>query len=357
MQPAHAPLSRETRVWVLLDEIFGHRNQSLGVAEALGLPFETRDIAYSGLSRLPNALRGASLLGVAPRAREGLRAPWPDLVIAAGRRLAPLARFIKRQGGGRPFLVQIMYPGHGAGEFDLIAAPRHDECRPRANLIETTGAPNRVSAAKLADEAKRWRDRFKDLPGPHIALLVGGATRQRAFDAELAAELGRQGSALARAAGGTLLVSTSRRTGRRATQALASAIDVPAHIHRWEEGGENPYYGFLGLSDAVIVTGDSMSMCSEACATGRPVYIFAPPGIVKPAFARLHQELFSLGMARPLGESFEQWTYPPLYAATAIAGEIRRRLGLAQAGAPASNALPPAPARPPEDEVQKKHDK
>ncbi len=334
MQPAHAPLSSEPSIWVLLDEIFGHRNQSLGVAEALGVPFATKDVAYSGLSRLPNALRGASLLGVTARAREGLKPPWPDIVVAAGRRLAPLARFIKRKSGGRAFLVQMMHPGHGAGEFDLIAVPRHDECRPRANLIETTGAPNRVSAAKLADEAKRWRHRFTDLPESRIALLVGGATRQRAFDAGLAAELGRRASDVARTAGAALLVSTSRRTGHRATEALASAIDAPAHIHRWEDGGDNPYYGYLGLSDAAIVTGDSISMCSEACATGKPVYIFAPPEIIKPAFARLHQELFGLGMARPLGESFEQWTYPPLSAAAEIADEIRRRLGLPRAGAP-----------------------
>ncbi len=88
-----------------------------------------------------------------------------------------------------------------------------------------------------------------------------------------------------------------------------------------------------------------MSMCSEACATGKPVYIFAPPGIVKPAFARLHRELFGLGMARPLGEAFAQWSYPPLNAAAEIAAEVRKRLGLAPAGAPAHAAanLKPEP--------------
>ncbi|MCZ6482102.1 MAG: mitochondrial fission ELM1 family protein [Alphaproteobacteria bacterium] len=318
----------EPRIWVLVDGISGHESQSLGVAEALGLPFETRKIAHAGLAGQANALGLAALGGLTPEAKAGLKPPWPEIVIAAGRRLAPVARAIKRKCAGAAKLVQIMDPGRGFGAFDLVAAPRHDGCRARDNLIETTGAPNRVTAAKLSAGAQSWRAKCEDIPKPFIALLLGGSTRRRPFGPALAAELGGKASVLAGGAGGSLLVLTSRRTEADAIEALAGAIDVAAHIHRFGQGRENPYYGFLGLADAIIVTGDSMSMCSEACTTGKPVYIFAPPAIVKPAFARLHQELFDLSMARPLGEAFEAWTYPRLDAASEIAAEIRKRFGL-----------------------------
>jgi hypothetical protein len=40
------------------------------------------------------------------------------------------------------------------------------------------------------------------------------------------------------------------------------------------KGEENPYYGYLALADQFIVTGDSVSMMTEATATGRPVAIY-----------------------------------------------------------------------------------
>ena len=316
------------RMWVLVDGISGHESQSLGVAEALGLPFETRKITYAGFAGHANTLGFAVLGGLTPEAKEGLKPPWPEIVIAAGRRLAPVARAIKRNCAGAAKLVQIMDPGRGFGAFDLVAVPRHDRCRARDNLIETTGAPNRVTVAKLSDGAERWRAKCAELPKPLIALLLGGSTRRRPFGPDLAAELAGQASVLAGGAGGSLLVLTSRRTEEAAIEVLAGAIDVPAQIHRFGQGRENPYFGFLGLADAIIVTGDSMSMCSEACTTGKPVYIFAPAAIVKPAFARLHRELFDLSMARPLGGTFEAWTYPRLDAASEIAAEIRKRFGL-----------------------------
>ena len=56
---------------------------------------------------------------------------------------------------------------------------------------------------------------------------------------------------------------------------LERGITVPAHLYRWTKGdNDNPYFAFLGLADAVVVTGDSMSMLAEACATRKPVYIF-----------------------------------------------------------------------------------
>lgn len=325
-------------LWVLTDDVVGHANQSIGVAEALGVPFDTRNLRYRPLAVLPGALGPRSLVGLDAVSRNSLMPPWPELVIATGRRLGAVARWLKRRArvdGQRTRLVQIMDPVQGRDEFDLIAVPRHDASTHRANLIETTGAPSRVTRARLAVEGERWRERLAGLPAPRIALLVGGATRRRGFSPALAAELGRLASDLARGVGGSLMITTSRRTGEAAADALTGAVTVPCYVHRWSAAGAeadvgNPYFGFLGLCDAAIVTGESVSMCSEACATGKPVYIYAPPAIIKPAFARLHEELYRLGMARPLEEGiagdFTQRRYVPLSAAAQLAAEIRRRL-------------------------------
>ncbi|CAA7611347.1 mitochondrial fission ELM1 family protein [Magnetospirillum sp. UT-4] len=315
------------RVWVLADDRAGNVAQCLGVAEALGRPFAVKAVRYGRLGGLPNPLRGASLLGVTAETGAALAPPWPDLVIAAGRRTAPVARWIKRQCGAR--LVQVMDPGPGGrDEFDLICVPNHDGAPPRgANVMAVTGAPHRVTAARLAAEAEVWRPRFAHLPRPWLALVVGGATRKRPFPPEMAAELGRRAAALAE--GGSLLVTTSRRTGADSEEALLAVLPEPRFVHRWGAGGDNPYFGFLALADAVVVTGDSVSMACEACAAPAPLYLFAPPGWAADKHARLHAELYALGLARPLeeGTRLQAWTHPPLNAAGAIAAEIIRRWG------------------------------
>ncbi|MDO8606499.1 MAG: mitochondrial fission ELM1 family protein [Phaeospirillum sp.] len=316
------------RVWVLADDRVGNVSQCLGVAEALGLAYEVKTIRYNRLGALPNVLRGAGLLGVAGECRAGLVPPWPDLVIAAGRRTAPVARWIKRRSGA--FLAQIMDPGFpGRDDFDLIASPAHDRTAPGRNISEIVGAPHRVTPRRLEAEAALWRPRFAHLPRPWVAVIVGGATRRKPFPTEMARALGERVAELAAASGGSVLLTTSRRTGAAQEQALAAALPEPRWLHLFGQGGDNPYFAFLALADAIVVTGDSVSMCCEACAAPAPVFIWAPEGWVAAKHARLHARLFELGVAKPLtgAASFEGWPRPRLDAAGDIARAIRERMG------------------------------
>lgn len=315
-------------VWALTDDRPGNNVQVLGVAEALNWPVDEKAIRYTAWARLPNVIRGATLAGLTDASREALTGPWPDVVIAAGRRSAPVARWIKRQSQGRTKLVQIMFPGRaGAQDFDVIAVPDHDAKRGVAkwkNVVSITGAPNLITSDLLKKESDLWRDRFGSLPRPYIAVVVGGATRRRAFSQVRAFDLGLQVAALAKSTGGSVLLTTSRRTGRGAEAALTQVVPEPRALFLWGEEGENPYLGFLAIADAIVVTGDSVTMCAEACATETPVYIYAPPHSMSAKHERLHQRLYDLGYARPLGETLETWSHPPLNPSHDIAEAVRR---------------------------------
>jgi mitochondrial fission protein ELM1 len=277
------------------------------------------------MGRLPNAIKGASLTGLTPESSDSLIEPWPNIIIAAGRRSAPVARMIKRCCGA--FLVQIMHPGNaGVDEIDLIVSPRHDRLAPAANIFEIIGAAHRVTPTRLATDYKVWHSRFANLPRPFIAVIVGGSTRRRKFTEAMGTELGLMCNAMANTSGGSLLVTTSRRTEKGQIEALLKTLTVPRIIHTWDNKDENPYFGYLAVADALVVTGDSVSMCSEACATKNPVYIFAPPMLITAKHARLHEELYARGYARPLDGSHSAWKHPHLDQAADIAGEIHRRL-------------------------------
>jgi mitochondrial fission protein ELM1 len=312
----------------LADERRGTANQALGVAEALGLPFEVKDIRHGALARLPNILLGASRVGLSAMSAAALTAPWPDLVIAAGRRAGAAARWIKRRSKGKARLVQIMYPGVvGAGAFDLIAAPRHDRVS-GPNVIEIDGAPHGVSETVLDLARERWLPRFAGFSQPIVGLILGGATLRRPFDAAAGHTLGVQVAMAVKAADGSLVVTSSPRTGDAIDGVLAgigaAGID-PAFVYRWGENGENPYLGFLATCDALVVTGDSVSMLCEACAGTSAVYLYAPLDFVTEKHARLHRDLIAGGYVRSFEGRIESWTHPRLNAAGIVAAEVKRR--------------------------------
>ena len=63
---------------------------------------------------------------------------------------------------------------------------------------------------------------------------------------------------------------------------------------------QNPYFAVLQSADFIVATGDSISMCSEICCLGKPVYIFNPPEICSSKHLKFHQDLFDQGFARKL---------------------------------------------------------
>ena len=112
-------------------------------------------------------------------------------------------------------------------------------------------------------------------PRPDITVFVGGNSGPYLFDRRSASDLARLAQEMAIETGGSLLVTTSARTQREAYDALTSELTRPSKLHFWTKDSiENPFFGFLGLADRVIVTGDSVSMMTEACFTGKPVYLY-----------------------------------------------------------------------------------
>jgi hypothetical protein len=159
--------------------------------------------------------------------------------------------------------------------YDLVVTTPQYRVPPAGNVLEIDLPLHRVSRDKVAAEAARWAPRLADLPKPWIAVLLGGAIDRYTFDARAATRIALEAGALAKTSGGSLLICGSYRTPPRALAVIAESVTVPARIFDWQAAkADNPYLGFLGLADAIVVTGDSMTMLAEACATGKPVHIF-----------------------------------------------------------------------------------
>ncbi|MBL8667071.1 MAG: mitochondrial fission ELM1 family protein [Rhodospirillales bacterium] len=263
------------RVWVLTGNKAGDNSQVLALAEALGWPFEIKRFVHTRFEIVPNMLLRTTVAGIDREQSSPLEAPWPDLVISAGRRNEPIARWIKKQAPEHVRLVHVGRPWSRLHHFDLIVTTPQYRLPVRPNVLHNQTPLHRVTKERLAREAARWRDRLADLPQPHIAVVVGGSSGPYSFCTRAAERLARQASDFAKQIGGSLLITTSARTPAAAIDVMEQTIDVPAHFFRWEPNArDNPYFAFLGLAEQIIVTGDSMSMLAEACATRKPVHIF-----------------------------------------------------------------------------------
>ena len=271
-----APGGAVPRVWVLSSPRAGERSQLLALAEALGLPVRGQADRASPPRRARRPARRRDAWSAStwssPTSLEG---PWPDLVLLAHQSNENVARWIRRQSGGRTRLVLIGRPWAPVEAFDLVVTTPQYELPEAANVLHNPLPLHQVAPERLAAAAAKWQPRLAHLPRPFVTVLVGGSSGPYVFDAAAAERLGREVSALARGLGGSVLVTTSARTPAAAVDALFAAIDAPACLHRWAPGdSQNPYFGFMALADRIVVTADSISMIAEACATGRPVQMF-----------------------------------------------------------------------------------
>ncbi|MGQ0663296.1 MAG: mitochondrial fission ELM1 family protein [Pseudomonadota bacterium] len=312
--------------WIVTAGHAGLESQCRGLAEALGLDAALKRVRARAPWRwLPSRLWPWPFAAQAPDG-DRLGPPWPDLVISCGHVGATLALAIKRASGGRTRAVHIQHPKMNPKHFDLAIIPRHDRLR-GDNVIVSQAAIHPVTPVKLAEAARRWAPALAHLPRPLIAVLIGGSNGRHVLRRDTMTGIADRLAELARGHGAGLGVTPSRRTGP-ANQAILRVrlAGVPSFV--WDGNGANPYLGLLALADAIVVTEDSVSMTSEACATGKPVYVIRLPGGSR-RLRRFQAELAAAGMTRPFDGRLETWSYAPPDDTARAAAELRRRFGWA----------------------------
>ena len=306
---------RPRQALVLGNGAAGAENQAIALAKATGLPHRlVRSVPSPAAMRLPLRAQLAvqSVLGCDSLGLRGAEPPFPALAVSCGRGSVPASVDLRARSGRRTLTVHVQRPLCDESAFDLVVAPRHDylgDSAP-ANVLLTEGALHAFDAAALDAARATWANELEPFPRPRLALLFGGPTTRRWWQRQAAptptpasaTALVRSAEAATAAAGGSLLATVSRRTPVDVRDALGAAVEaarargLPAWL--WGGEGANPYAGFLACADHLLVTADSVSMVSEACATGAPVYIAAPDEC-RGRIAAFHRRLTELGRTMP----------------------------------------------------------
>ncbi len=268
-------MKKKKFVWAIFDYREGNRNQLLGVLSELKLPYKIIEVNYNIFSIMPNFL--IQLFNGSIHIKECMKKiicnPYPDLIISCGRRTAPLSLKIYKRLKIKPILIHLMVPRYTFLKkyFNIIFTPQHDETKDNVNIFKTLGSPNNIKI-KINEQISQNKSKIFT-----ITLLLGGDHARYKLSE-------RKIKFLLRSIEDTiefdfsLLITTSRRTNKGVIEYLnhkaKSEFSFIKEIYHPTKKSKNLLNKFLQICDEIVVTGDSMSMISEACSIKKPVRIF-----------------------------------------------------------------------------------
>ena len=311
--------------FAISDGAAGNERQVGALADAMGLPARRFRLALPPpWSWLAPRLELGAWRALPKDLRDAAEAAPPGAIAIGCGRAAALATALLRRRGC--YAIQILDPRAAPGRWDVVIAPRHDGLA-AANAIATVGALNDISPARLVAAAQGFAA-LCETPSPRTAVLIGGSNRAQRIDRAYLGLLLERLEAVR--GGGAFLITCSRRTDPAVLPALSAfAARHGAVLWRDERDGANPYHAFLALADRVVATPDSVNLLSEAAASGKPAYTFAPAP-VRGKLARFHEALRAGDHVRPLERFDPAWGGTPLRETGAVAREAWSRYRAAQ---------------------------
>ena len=281
-------------IWIISEGSPGHVSQSVGLADALAaqVPVTIRQLECrprrGGIVRtfirriwMGKPARPLPDLVVRQWLRfERLPAvePHPDLIIASGGKSVFAARTLATKyqvpliflGERKPYPPDWFHTTFTPSAFDTAA-----------NDIRMDVIPTKITPANVRQAAEDWADRPT---GPLWALLIGGASRSHNYQNGDWERLAEGMTELARREGIRWLVTTSRRSGIELENRLRGLLppDIVADAVWWCRQPEKKLTAYLGAAEKIWVTQDSVSMVTEAVATGKPAIVIYPVDVEFP---------------------------------------------------------------------------
>ncbi len=301
-------------------------NQAVGLATSSGFDFEVKKIILKKFYKFLTGDIAAKLGGlhVLHENSDKLSPPFPDIIIACGRRsiaaaLAVKSHALKQKKPHKIFLVYIHNPRIAFHHFDMVIPSYHDTVF-GDNVYPTGPSLHRVTAQTLKDATQKFS--FPELSRPLLSVFIGGNRRSHRMEQSVADAAGKQLKQLSKKYG--IALSFSRRTPASASKAFLHHLQHQKNVYIWDEASENPYFGMLAQADAILVSAESVSMISEAIFTGKPVYLLQLPGKSR-RFDRFHQWLYDNDYCRPFRGKIETNWGKSIDDTTRIAAILREQ--------------------------------
>ena len=208
-----------------------------------------------------------------------------DMVVSAGSLPAVVNMAIASQDDAKS--VAVMRPGIlPMNRFDIVIMPEHDKPPTLANVLVTVGSLNAVSTESIKSDFENLASLRPNLNEEvksgklKIGVLMGGHSKNYKLTADISSFLCGQLKKALYDLDGHLFLTTSRRTPMDVTKVLKNCFKndprTKLFVVATEDNPPGTVGGIFYLCDIVIVSGESISMVSEALASGKHVIVFEP---------------------------------------------------------------------------------
>lgn len=321
-------------ILVLTDDRASNTKQSLSLAKAISentekiSKIDIVEVKFRILSKLPNVI---NIFPFTFKYKIDKRKKY-DLIISCGRKLANLSLRLKQKWEKNETKnICILNPNYPLKYFDIIVLPFHDKIQESEenNIVNVFGAISHLDNDMLKDELKKWSWLEKTFHSPYISVMIGGSSKHFNFTEENGLKFINYLNNIALKMDASLLITTSRRTPEHIINNLKENLTCSNYIYTYsKEKKDNPYVAFLEIGDYFITTGDSISMISEICETGRPIYVYSE-GINCQKYSLFLEHIKSKGAIRELDSSVEKlvkFRYKKLNIMNEIAEKIILKL-------------------------------
>ncbi|MDP3730123.1 MAG: ELM1/GtrOC1 family putative glycosyltransferase [Candidatus Omnitrophota bacterium] len=290
-------------VLVLNDGKAGHLNQSLAVARQIQRaratqnygPFDTDivvvDVKYR--SKFFRALltfasifaswrchgrMGFMKICLEKDSYEKLMKTYAEFIVSCGSSSAPVNIFMSKENNAKNVVVMDPAIPLGLKKFSFVIAPKHDRIKSGKNIITTTLAPNLVNIKTMEEAAKRLRKSANITKNNVVGLLIGGDNPEFTLSDNLLKKILDDALKVCELNDTDLIVTTSRRTNKTQESIIRVALQKNSRCRLLvianENNPEGTLVGILALSNVVIVSGESISMVSEAVSSGKKTIVF-----------------------------------------------------------------------------------
>ena len=206
-----------------------------------------------------------------------LEGAYADIIICSGSSTRAATLLMGKENMAKTISLMRPVP-FSEHDFDLSIIPYHDDARQQHNVLMTHGALNMVSPECLA-QAREQLFEYADLKkGLKVGVLIGGDSKYYSLDMRLAEKFIKELKKFTDEHDAWLLLSTSRRTPNSVDEYIKKSLEnyprCMFKVFPKEKNYDFAVNGILGASDVVVVTGESISMVSEAATSDVYTVVF-----------------------------------------------------------------------------------
>ncbi len=206
---------------------------------------------------------------------------YTDIILSCGDSLTGLNLIIKKQLNAKN--ITIMKPSLvKSSNFDIVIVPEHDKIKLSENIIRTKGALNLIDENLMKNSINRIQAEGYRLQNENkkIGVFIGGDTKNYKLSKRIVNNVLDSLLKISDERNLEILLTTSRRTSNGIDALIKNKLKDEERckllVIANEKNIPNVVPAILGLSDIVIVSGESISMVSEAASSGKKVLVFEP---------------------------------------------------------------------------------